>query len=326
MNINIFIFIVAISAILAAISVDKFLFDWGILGTAGLVGKEILRSISLSLFTASIMWIFVQRKSTEQIRSLLQSPETIFGRVTKENFPSYICSYFYKQFGSDQSMVKSMFNIISKRIIEPSEYWENVDTKIVIPAVTDDNGYKRIRVSREYTIKSSSRKKLRFCCKFSGNRDQQIHENDFEISWTFLPSPGENRLPIECFKMIDLKINDRPIRFQRLTNDEDPDYIEYMAESDLLSLNESKIYYSFEVMQSMYFGFVSIHLKRMCHEFSSTLNFSEASEIKDVWASTSFLNDGHIREIRDIPRSITVKADGWVLPKGATFFSWNNIN
>ncbi len=316
----------AISAGLAAVSVDKFLFDWGALGTAGVVGKEILKSVSLSLFTASIMWIFVQRKSTEQIRSLLENPETIFGRVTKKSFPLYICSYFSKQFGSDETMVKNTFNIVSKRAIEPSEFWENVDTRIVLPAATDDKGYKRIFCSREYTLKSSSRTKLRFCCKFSGNRDKQIHENDFDISWTFLPSPGENKLPKECFRMIEVRINDISVPFEKLTKNEDPDYVEYIAKPAISSLNESKIYYSFEVMQSMHFGFVSMHLKRVCHEVASTLNFSEAPEIKNVWVSTAFLNDGHVREIHDIPRSITVKADGWVLPKGATFFTWNTIN
>jgi len=139
-----------------------------------------------------------------------------------------------------------------------------------------------------------------------------------------LPSPGATRLPPKCFRLIEVRVNDQLIPVQIITNEEDPDYIEYLAKPNLPTLDGAKVYFSFEVLQSTHYGFVSSAIKRLTRNVATTLNYAASAEIQNVWATNSFLSEGAVRELRDVPRSLTVKADGWVMPKGSCVFSWNS--
>jgi len=102
------------------------------------------------------------------------------------------------------------------------------------------------------------------------------------------------------------------------------DIVEYVAKSELPSLDGAKVWFTFDVMQSTVYGFVGSCVRRLTRDVSVTLSHADAEEITDVWSASAFLAEKQVRIVGDIPGLKTVKADGWVLPKGVTVFSWTS--
>lgn len=133
------------------------------------------------------------------------------------------------------------------------------------------------------------------------------------------------QFPENAFVIKQVRINDLEVAINKTSPDENREYIEFST-ADIANLDGSKIRFLYEVKQSMAYGFVSAHIKKLTRDASFTYNYSQANDIEHVWTSTGLLAERQVREINDGPKSVVVKADGWILPKGAIMFTWTFKN
>jgi hypothetical protein len=325
MNTKKLISLVGIAAVFGILSVDGVLINWKPLGSAGSVAQELLKAFAVSVLTGGVIWSFVEKESSTALMKLLDSPESFFGRVGASEFPSYVSKFVERVYQIEGRATLAIWNLLREHLFSPQEYRENLDTTIVLTGEVDADGYRKLAITSEYTIHCTDKKNLRFCCRFSGNRDSIMHDKDYDLSWSFLPTPSAKSLPPLAFVVQEVRINDKPIKCSMLSAANDLNAIEFLAESGLESLDGAKVWFRFEVLQSMVYGYVSYGVKRLSKDVTVRLNYAGAPDVDHVASFPHFFAQNSIRDnIIDAPKSNTVHADGWVFPKGAAVFSWSS--
>jgi hypothetical protein len=293
--------------------------NWHKAGSFGDVTQRLLQSLTFAVLTAVALRLTMAKPISEL------TIETLFGRLNRRDFDKCAKIALERYYQFHEFSADTIWELLSKKVLGANEHWENVDTVIDINGDVDSKGYAKLIITREYTIRSSNnRTDLRFCCKFAGNHADIIHDNNFDISWIFLPSLGETTLPQEAFVLKEVRIEDDPIAFATTKHSDARQHIEYSAPTGRQTLDGVKVKFVFEVMQSMDYGFVSIHFSRLSKDPAVTLNYSKAKSISHVHTIVHMLAEKKIRisESDNSLKWIKVKADGWVLPGGGAAFSW----